>query len=248
VFVRWPNASAVTSALYAHESPALSFTNRCTLSPDRERLIDVARDEIEEHGFAHAKVSRSLEGTQTDYVLCLYDTGPEHVTEVRRRHPEARCPGWKSDAATERGEYSQTYLSRLAKPTRRARAEPPTVLATHPEDWLASPKTLVDALDATLGSEDLRKQLRAVGGDVIITANVRSDRDWQRHRHIRSGRISAESWRLILKAWEGGRREEASDLFEERYGMDSEWFMTPELKEIEWLEIIPKPRTQPHGG
>jgi len=87
-----------------------------------------------------------------------------------------------------------------------------------------------------------------VGGDVIITANVRSDRDWQRNRHIRSGRISAASWRLILKAWELGRSEDAADLFVERYGIDSEWYMTPEFKEIKWLEIIPKPRTQPHGG
>jgi len=218
-------------------------------SPDREALIAIARNEIEEHGFAHAKVSRSLEGSQTDYVLCLYDTGPERVAEARRRHPEAHCPGWKSDAATERGEYSQKYLRSVTKPTRPiSTGPPPAQPATPPQDWSASPKTLEDALDATLGNEALRKKLRAVGSDVIITANVRSDRDWQRNRHIRSGRISAASWRLILKAWELERREDAADLFVERYGIDSEWYMTPEFKEIKWLEIIPKPRTKPHGS
>ena len=155
-------------------------------SPNRDTLIEIGGREIAEHGFAHAKVSRVLEGSQTDYVLCLYDAGPERVAEVRRRHPEVRCPGWKSDAATERGEYSERYLRSLRPPAphKEARRWPAVELAHVRLEHLPY-LSLEDALAVVLKDESVRKKLRSSGSDNLITALVRSD-DGSRRRTTRA--------------------------------------------------------------
>ena len=212
--------------------PAKGITGKILFfSPSRETLIEIGRQEIAEQGFAHAKVSRALEGSQTDYVLCLYDTGPERVAEVRHRHPEARCPGWKSDAATERGEYSQKYLRSLRRPAQvnESRRWPAVELAHVHVEHLPY-LSLQEALAVVLRDESVRRKLRSTGSDNLITALVRSE-DGSRRRTTR-GTMSPQTWRSILGAWESGDREQAAELFEELWG---DWL--PGFSEVENLVL-----------
>jgi hypothetical protein len=226
-----------------HTRQAVGITGKhLFFSPDRALLVEIARQEIAEHGFAHAKVSRSLEGSQIDYVLCLYDSGPERVGELRHRHQQrVRCPGWKGDDATDRGVYSKKYLDSLRtaphKPVPASQPIPPPARMT-----------LQASLEAQIGDAARRKTLRSVGSDVLITAVVQSDHfNERRHRTLQGGRVGAAGWRAILKAWEHGDRDLAEDLFAEHYGLDSGWGgQTPGFTEIERLVITPKART-PRG-
>lgn len=77
--------------------------------PDRDVLIDLACDVMEEFDLHVAKVPVDRVGG--DWVLCVYDVGPRFAWEmvkydgwqgVKYRH-------WKSDEATRRGEYSEGF-------------------------------------------------------------------------------------------------------------------------------------------
>lgn len=87
----------------------------------KERLIEIAKKEIENHDFHVAKVSNKLLGGNTDYVLCLYfndDSRKYELAERNKREYGVKYRYWKSDAATRRGEYSQEFLSKLPEDER----------------------------------------------------------------------------------------------------------------------------------
>jgi hypothetical protein len=88
-------------------------------SENRERLIEIAENEIENYGFHRAKTPITLIGNLTDYVLCLYYEDDSRKYELSERHRQlyhdVEYRYWKSDIATLRGEYSQEYLEKLNK-------------------------------------------------------------------------------------------------------------------------------------
>jgi hypothetical protein len=97
-------------------------------STDRQRLIDVATQEILHHRFHKAKVNCRLLGKNTEYVLCLYykDGSRKHELANRctRDYPDVKYRYWKSDESTLRGQYSQEFLSKLDVKRRRAFTAP----------------------------------------------------------------------------------------------------------------------------
>jgi len=89
---------------------------------DMDRLIGIAKKEIENHDFHVAKVSNNLLKGQTEHVLCLYyndDSRMHELADRNRLEYGVKYRYWKSDAATQRGEYSQEFLSRLTDDERR---------------------------------------------------------------------------------------------------------------------------------
>ncbi len=87
-------------------------------SPDREYLCNMALIEIKSHAFHKAKVSRQLEGSNTDWVLVLYykdDSRKQELADrARSEYPGARYRWWKTNAATLEGQYSEEFLSKLS--------------------------------------------------------------------------------------------------------------------------------------
>lgn len=92
-------------------------------SKDRERLLQIAENEILNHEFHLAKVSSRLIGKSTEYVLCLYSEDDSRKQELAQRqaaeYPDVKYRYWKSDEATLRGEYSEEFLSKLDKEDRK---------------------------------------------------------------------------------------------------------------------------------
>lgn len=91
-------------------------------SPDRERLVSIALEEIESGAFHQAKIQMPSMRTGEDYVLCLYyrDDSRKHELAARYRGREGiRYRYWKSDEATLRGEYSERFLDSLDPAERR---------------------------------------------------------------------------------------------------------------------------------
>lgn len=88
-------------------------------SEDRERLIEIAQNEIKNHDFHCAKVNSQLLGSNTDYVLCLYYRSDERKYELASRHKQlysdVKYRYWKSDEDTLKGVYSKEFLSKLPK-------------------------------------------------------------------------------------------------------------------------------------
>jgi len=91
-------------------------------SPNQERLIEIAANEILHNGFHKAKVNSRLIGSNTEYVLCLYykDDSRKHELAARARkdYPDVKYRYWKSDKDTLSGEYSQEFLAKLNHETR----------------------------------------------------------------------------------------------------------------------------------
>lgn len=59
--------------LTSAESPPYDITGKYLFfSGNKERLIEIAKNEIIIHGFHEAKVNNELLGSNTEYVLCLY--------------------------------------------------------------------------------------------------------------------------------------------------------------------------------
>jgi hypothetical protein len=88
-------------------------------SKDKERLVEIAKNEILEHDFHVAKVNNSLLGSSTEYVLCLYYSDDSRKYELAERYKEKdhdiNYRYWKSDEDTLKGKYSKEFLSRLKK-------------------------------------------------------------------------------------------------------------------------------------
>lgn len=90
-------------------------------SEDRYKLIAIAQNEIRNHRFHEAKVSKKLLGSNTDYVLCLYyenDSRKYELAERNKQEYSVKYRYWKSDEATLRGHYSQEFLAKLSKKDR----------------------------------------------------------------------------------------------------------------------------------
>jgi len=89
---------------------------------DKDKLIEVATNEIEEHGFHEAKVNMNLLEGKTEHVLCLYYSDDSRKHELAERNEEEygiKYRYWKSDEATLRGEYSQEFLEGLKESNKR---------------------------------------------------------------------------------------------------------------------------------
>lgn len=87
-----------------------------------DKLIEIANNEIEKHGFHQAKVNRHLLERQTDHVLCLYykdDTRKDELAERNRQEYGVKYRYWKSDEATSNGQYSKEFLEKLSASKRK---------------------------------------------------------------------------------------------------------------------------------
>ena len=96
-------------------------------SSDKDKLIEIATNEIEKHGFHRAKVNMNLLKGQTEHVLCLYykdDSRKTELAERNRREYDVKYRYWKSDEATLRGLYSKEFLERLEESDRRYFTKP----------------------------------------------------------------------------------------------------------------------------
>lgn len=96
-------------------------------SSDKDKLIEIATNEIENHGFHRAKVNMNLLKGQTEHVLCLYYKDDSRKHELAERNKEeygVKYRYWKSDEATLRGEYSEEFLKKLSKSDRRYFTKP----------------------------------------------------------------------------------------------------------------------------
>lgn len=89
---------------------------------DRDRLIQIAKNEIENHGFHEAKVNRELLEGQAEYVLCVYYKDNSRKSELADRNQQeygVKYRYWKSDEATLKGQYRPEFLGKLSKSTKR---------------------------------------------------------------------------------------------------------------------------------
>jgi hypothetical protein len=89
---------------------------------DKDKLIEIARNEIDNHGFHEAKVNEHLLEGQTEHVLCLYykdDSRKHELGERNKQEYGVKYRYWKSDEATLKGQYSQEFLSKLPTSERK---------------------------------------------------------------------------------------------------------------------------------
>ena len=109
--------------LLSEEKPDYKITGKYLLfSSDREKLIKIAKKEIEGHGFHRAKVNKNLLEGQTEHVLGLYykdDSRKYELAERNKQEYGVKYRYWKSDVATLKGQYSKEFLEKLSKSDRR---------------------------------------------------------------------------------------------------------------------------------
>jgi len=114
--------------LFNEEKPDYKITGKYLFfSSDKDKLIEIATNEIEKHGFHEAKVNMNLLEGQTEHVLCLYYKDNSRKHELAERNKEeygVEYRFWKSDEATLRGQYSPEFLERLSKSDRQYFTEP----------------------------------------------------------------------------------------------------------------------------
>lgn len=82
-----------------------------------------------------------------------------------------------------------------------------------------------------------RDRLRAVGSQVIITADIEISAD-RRTRTIHM-QLSGYSWRLILNPWERGQRSVAADAFSERLAVENLGGQIPTFHDVVGLAVVP---------
>jgi hypothetical protein len=85
-------------------------------SADKDKLLEIATREIENHGFQMAKVNDNLLEGQTEYVLCLYyedDSRKNELAERNKQEYGVKYRYWKSDSDTLKGKYSKEFLDKL---------------------------------------------------------------------------------------------------------------------------------------
>lgn len=87
-------------------------------SLNRDMLVEIAIDEIENGGFHHAKTNMAgINPPSGDYVLCLYykDDSRKHELAIKYRgRVGLKYRYWKSDSETLAGKYSRTFLNKLS--------------------------------------------------------------------------------------------------------------------------------------
>jgi hypothetical protein len=89
---------------------------------DKNKLIEIAVNEIEKHGFHYAKVNDKLLKGQTEHVLCLYyedDSRKHELAERNKQEYGVEYRYWKSDSDTLKGKYSNEFLDKLPKDARK---------------------------------------------------------------------------------------------------------------------------------
>jgi hypothetical protein len=85
-------------------------------SEDKDKLLEIAINEIENHEFHCAKVNNSLLEGQIDYVLCLYYKDDSRKNELADRNKQeygVKYRYWKNDSDTLKGKYSKEFLDKL---------------------------------------------------------------------------------------------------------------------------------------
>jgi hypothetical protein len=88
-------------------------------SPNRERLLAIATDEIEHCGFRLAKVSKAAIGGEHVLCLCNNDESRKHELASKYRNvSDLKYRYWKSDADTLAGKYSKEFLDKIPKDER----------------------------------------------------------------------------------------------------------------------------------
>ena len=78
---------------------------------NRDRLCELAKNEIKNNNFEVAKVSKHA--NNGDYVLCLYwhdDSRKRELHDKYMRDTDLKYRWWKSNSDTRNGKYSQQYL------------------------------------------------------------------------------------------------------------------------------------------
>ena len=106
--------------IISEKKPNYAITGKYLFfSENKERLFEIAKNEILEHNFHVAKVNSSLLGSNSEYVLCVYyhdDSRKYELAErYREKDSEIKYRYWKSDEDTLKGKYSEEFLSKLDK-------------------------------------------------------------------------------------------------------------------------------------
>lgn len=105
--------------LFSEEKPDYRITGKYLFFyEDKDKLIEIAQNEIENHGFHEAKVNENLLEGQTEYVLCLYykdDSRKQELAERNKQDYVVKYRYWKSDEATLKGQYSKEFLEKLSQ-------------------------------------------------------------------------------------------------------------------------------------
>jgi hypothetical protein len=114
--------------LLSEKKPDYEITGKYLFfSSDKEKLIEIATNEIEKHDFHKAKVNMNPLKGQTEHVLCLYfkdDSRKHELAERNKQEYGAKYRYWKSDEATLKGQYSKEFLEKLNKTDRQYFVKP----------------------------------------------------------------------------------------------------------------------------
>jgi len=114
--------------LFSEEKPNYEITGKYLFFwEDKNRLIEIANNEIGKHGFHEAKLNDTLLKGQTEHVLCLYykdDSRKYELAERNKQEYGVKYRYWKSDLATLKGQYSKEFLGKLSKSNRRYFTKP----------------------------------------------------------------------------------------------------------------------------
>ncbi len=106
--------------ILSEKEPLYTITGKYLFfSKNKEKLVEIAKNEIIVHDFHLAKVNNNLLGSNTEYVLCLYYHDDSRKYELAQRYQDRESDiqyrYWKSDEATLKGIYSEEFLSKLDK-------------------------------------------------------------------------------------------------------------------------------------
>jgi len=73
-------------------------------SKNREELVELAKEALVKHDLYHAKTPTRLRPDYDKFVLCVYDTGPNLIEEMKKYETDSiEYRYWKSDEATIKG-------------------------------------------------------------------------------------------------------------------------------------------------
>jgi hypothetical protein len=108
----WFDRSDIPTAPYEITGKYLFF------SLNRDLLIEIAINELENGGFHHAKTHMTdITPPSGEYVLCLYykdDSRKHELAEKYRDRSELKYRYWKSESETLAGKYSKIFLDELS--------------------------------------------------------------------------------------------------------------------------------------
>jgi hypothetical protein len=109
--------------LLSEEKPNYKITGKYLFFyKDKDKLIRIAANEIEKHGFHRAKVNERLLEGQSEHVLCLCykdDSRKRELADRNKKEYGVEYRYWKSDEATRKGQYSEEFLSKLSETAKK---------------------------------------------------------------------------------------------------------------------------------